>query len=321
LRAQSLIVYSAAFLACGNFVEARKTAEQSLQLARTLLDRQNEALSLLFLGGAFGFQGSLHEGIPLLEQSLALYRALEDKIGQAMAMYWLAKSHNDPEYSKSLLLQSLQLNRDLGNLSGIADCLSRLALREILSGGFSSPAPWLEEARTLYHDLGNQSDAAEILQFSGLLAYGQGNYQQASAYYEESLTLYEKVGVWSSSWSRFRMALAFLRQGDIVQARKAFEISLRQFQKYDIAIGLVYTIEGLASFHVNQGQLEPAGRLFAWADVMREKIGDPRPFFDQNYVERDLAVIHTKLNETEFAKLWEEGRAMTVEQAVALALG
>jgi hypothetical protein len=49
---------------------------------------------------------------------------------------------------------SLQLDRDLGNLSGIADRLSRMALREILIGNFSSPAIWLEEARTFIMTFG-----------------------------------------------------------------------------------------------------------------------------------------------------------------------
>ena len=37
-------------------------------------------------------------------------------------------------------------------------------------------------------------------------------------------------------------------------------------------------------------------------------------------VEKDLAVIHSKIDDTEFAKLSAEGRTMTVEQAIALAL-
>jgi hypothetical protein len=37
-------------------------------------------------------------------------------------------------------------------------------------------------------------------------------------------------------------------------------------------------------------------------------------------VERDLAVIHSKLDDAEFAEFSEEGRSMTVEQAIALAL-
>ena len=85
-------------------------------------------------------------------------------------------------------------------------------------------------------------------------------------------------------------------------------------------IASVYAVEGLASLNVNQGQVERAARLFAWSDARRAEIGDHRPPVEQNSVERDLAVIHSKLDETEFANLSAEGRAMTVEQAIALAV-
>ncbi len=86
-------------------------------------------------------------------------------------------------------------------------------------------------------------------------------------------------------------------------------------------IALIYAMEGLASLNVNQEQPERAAQLFAWADTMREKISNPRPPVEQDSVERDLAVIRSKLNDADFAKLSTEGRAMTTEQAIALALG
>jgi hypothetical protein len=60
-------------------------------------------------------------------------------------------------------------------------------------------------------------------------------------------------------------------------------------------------------------------QLFAWADAMREKMGDHRPPVEQDSVEKDLAVIHSKLDDTEFEKLSAEGRTITIEQAIALA--
>jgi hypothetical protein len=111
-----------------------------------------------------------------------------------------------------------------------------------------------------------------------------------------------------------------LRQGDIRQARVTFEIGLQQFQKEDSVSGLVYIIEGLASLLVNQGYPKRAVHLFAWADAMREKPGDHRLSIEQADVERDLAIIHSKLNDPEFAKFSTEGRAMTLAQAITLAL-
>jgi hypothetical protein len=69
-----------------------------------------------------------------------------------------------------------------------------------------------------------------------------------------------------------------------------------------------------------QEQLERAVRLLAWADSMREKLGDHRPPPEQASVEKDLEIIHSKLNDAEFSKFSTEGRTMTTEKAIEFAL-
>ena len=71
---------------------------------------------------------------------------------------------------------------------------------------------------------------------------------------------------------------------------------------------------------MSQDQPEHALRLFAWAEAMRERIGDHRPPVEQASVEKDLVVIHSKLDDAEFTHLSAEGYRMTVELAIDLAL-
>ncbi|HXD08594.1 MAG TPA: hypothetical protein VN653_00925 [Anaerolineales bacterium] len=71
---------------------------------------------------------------------------------------------------------------------------------------------------------------------------------------------------------------------------------------------------------MNQSQPERAAHLFAWANAMRDQIGDHRPPIEQASVEKDLAVIHSKVDDDEFTRLSAEGRTMSVEQAIARAL-
>jgi predicted ATPase/DNA-binding CsgD family transcriptional regulator len=321
LRAQALAIRSHYIYLGGNTTEARAVAEQGLQLARSLSDRQNEALCLLFLGKIIAAPGAHQEGISLFEQSLAIYRALGDKIGQATATIGLAINHNDPEHSQSLFLESLKLHRDLGNLYDIAFCLTNLARRRILAGDLSAPSAWLEEAKILFRELGAQVDEGNVIHYFGILAYWQGNYQQALTYLEQAIDLFETAGNphWPT-WSRVSMAYVFLREGNRRQAGNIFENCIQQFQKDESVIGVIYTVEGIASLYMNQERLKHATQLFAWADIMREKLSDHRSPVEQKSVERDLAVIHSKLSDVEFAKFSEEGKAMAVEQAIALAL-
>jgi tetratricopeptide (TPR) repeat protein len=318
LHVRAMAIYCACIT---DLIRSRSIAEQSLQLARALSDKQVEAFSLMALGVVMSLQGNLKEGIPLVEQSRTLYQALGDKLGQATAMAWLVLNNNDLEQTNIIVLEGLKLFRELGHLAGIAVCLNQLAHRRIWGRDFSSSVHWLEEARALYRQLGNQSGEADILNTHGTLAYWQGDYQQARVDYEEAIMLYEKVGsYWMSSWSRANLAYTILRQGNLMQARDVFSDSIQRFQKTNTLIGLVYAIEGFASLHVNLNRPKRAAQLFAWADTMREQIGDHRPPVEQASVEKDLAIIHSKIDDNEFTRLSADGRTMTVEQAIALAL-
>ena len=317
LHVQALITYS---LCLEDNTQSRIAAEQSLQIARMLSDQLSEAQSLLNIGLAISRQGYLGEGLPYVEQSLSLFQALGDKLGQAEATFLLSRNHHDLEHSKALVVESLRLYRQLGHLWGIATSLKELAFRTIRGGDFSSPLQSLAEARGLYRQLGDQGGEASVLEYQGTLAFWTGDYQQAFSYYEQSIMLNEEIGDNNNDWARVNMAYTRLRQGKITKAIDLFELCIQHFQKGNTLIGLVYTLEGLASLYVNQDQPERAAQIFAWADGIREKIDDRRPPLEQASVDKDLKVIHSRVNDAEFAKLSAEGRGMTTEQAIAFAL-
>ncbi len=321
LRAKALAIQSQCVVNNGNLDEARLLAEQSLNLARTLRDNKAEASSLLNLGQVISAQGNIELGKELVQESLTLYQDLKDTIGQANATGWLI-NNNDMERSKALAMDTLRLYRELGDLNRVAGYLTTLAGQTIWEGDFSSyVAGWLEEARMIYDQLGSKSGKSNTLNLFGRLAFWQGDYEQARIFLEESIALYEQTGSsLDESWSRINLAYAVLRQGNILQAKEIFRFSIQEFYKVNNTIGVVYTIEGLASLHVNQDQPERATWLFAWADAIREKIRDHRPPVEQTSIEKDLAVIHSKLDDTEFENAYNTGRTLTVEQAIALAL-
>lgn len=254
----------------------------------------------------------------------ALYRSLQAKSpfflliskgAQLLQQY----DNSDLERAAAYAREGLGFCRELGDLTGIASILTTLARLTYSRGDFASPGPWLQEVLSIANQLGDQ--VAEALITYGTLAYGQGDYSLARAIYEEGISLGEKIGYhYQNLWARIFMAHVLLRQGEIRNARRLFEDGIRGMQKADLVIGLVFAVEGLASLHVDQGQMDRAARLFGWAHAMRAKMGDPRPPVEQASVERDLEVIRSKVIESDFVRLWSEEGGLTVDEAVALAL-
>ena len=322
LHATALAVQSECVVENGNFDEARLLAEQSLELVRTLHDKKAEAFSLMVLGKINSMQGNLETGYSLIQESLKLYRGLKDTRGQANALTWLGFNTNDMERSKSFAREAVELYRELGDVERVAGYLSKLAEKTIWEGDFSSQvASWLEEAQMIYAQLGDKSGKAFTLDLFGRLAFWQANYEQARTFIKESAVLHKQMGSLNMElWSHAHLAYVVLRQGEVIQAQSLFKKVIHYFQKTNNVIGIAFVIEGLASLYANQSQSERAVRLFAWADAMREKLGDRRPPVEQGSVDKDLATIRSQLPEKEFDDFSEKGRTMTVEQAVALAL-
>jgi hypothetical protein len=63
-----------------------------------------------------------------------------------------------------------------------------------------------------------------------------------------------------------------------------------------------------------------AGRLYGAAESLREAIGWPRAPAEWEEHEGQVAAARARLGEAAFATAWAEGRAMTLEQAIAHAL-
>jgi tetratricopeptide (TPR) repeat protein len=179
----------------------------------------------------------------------------------------------------------------------------------------------LEEALAISRELGDQIREDEALITYGTLAYWQGDYPRAKALYEEGIVLGEKIGYYYQNlWAQIYMAYTILRQGDLQTAREIFADGIREMRKADLVIGLVFALEGLASLYAQHGQSPRAVQMFAWTNPMRGKIGDPRPPIEQASIERDLAFLGSQLDASQFENLSAEGRSMTMEQAIALAL-
>jgi tetratricopeptide (TPR) repeat protein len=264
----------------------------------------------------------MESGEAYVYKSLALYEDLGDKVGQVNAIGWLCFNHNDIVRSRDFAQQALRLSREIGDINQVAYYLSAVARRTIWAGDLSAYVlDWLEEARMIYDQLGNKSGIADILNGFGELAYWQGNYERARRFFEEGVALCEQLGSsFAELWARVRLAYVVLRQVDSMQARTMFRNVIQRFQETDNTTGLLFAVEGISSLHVHEGQLERAVLLFSWADAMREKIDHLRPPIDQASIQRDLAVVRSKLSNSAFATLLTQGSAMSTGEAIALAL-
>ncbi len=109
-----------------------------------------------------------------------------------------------------------------------------------------------------------------------------------------------------------------LNRGDRRQAHEFFRQALSLFQSLGDRRGLAECVVGLAGVVATE-QPERAARLFGAAEWLFETMGAQLSPTNQPDYEQYLAVARDRIDTQAFASAWEEGRAMTLKQAMAYA--
>jgi len=318
IKAQAFWVSSRFNRQLGHFDRARLLLEQSLALYQELSDPQGIARCHLLMTWFMAPE----ERQAILSEYLAHFRASGDTLGAAEVLRYLgffAGQQTNYEQARVYLQESESLYRELGHLSGIADVLNILGTLAIGQEDYDTACPLLEESLAIEDLLGSRKSSS-ILMHLGLLHFRRGDDQQARTYLEKSLSLSQQTGEYHLSyWILAHLGYVCLKEGELARAGKLFVKSLRQFQPME-KIGVDYTLEGLASLAVSQKQPARAVRLFAWTEATRAAMQHPRPPIEQAEVARDMAAIREMINEEAYTAAYSEGKAMTMDEAIAYAL-
>jgi hypothetical protein len=112
-----------------------------------------------------------------------------------------------------------------------------------------------------------------------------------------------------------------LHQREVRRARALFEEALSVFQGAHEQTNIAECLAGLAAVAVAEGQPERGARLFSAADALLQAAGAMLDPADVAERERSLASIRAQSDQAALDAAWAAGRVMTLEQAVAYALG
>lgn len=320
-RATALLTYGWLLTWLQQFIPAHTVTEESLSLFRRVGDKQGEIDTLISLANIDQFIGDLNSGTQRLHRALDLSRALGDRWRQAVALGYLGWDRRDPQQAFTNWEKAIQLYREVGDQISLANLLSFLAQFRILNGEIEVGEKYLDESIRLWQSnkRANVWEHPKIVKSLILLA--QGDYEQAYAILQEALVSAQKTGNrMSYLWLRVRLGYVALRAGNLVEAHDLFIETLRDFHKDGYISGAIFTLEGLATLLIATGKPEKAARLIGCADATREKIPDIRPLIEEADMYRNMAAILSRIGPTGFEVTYDEGRSMTLDEAVAYAL-
>ena len=109
-------------------------------------------------------------------------------------------------------------------------------------------------------------------------------------------------------------------KGDISQAKEIYRQTILSFQELGNRPAVAHQLECFGIIAVAEADSPRAGKLLGAAETLRERIESPMTDFERNEYDQAVARLRALLPEAEFKTLWAEGRSLTREQAIRLAL-
>jgi non-specific serine/threonine protein kinase len=256
------------------------------------------------------FLGTAEGKVRTPERAKALNTA--GVLAQLQADYPVARTQHE---------ESLAIRRELSDRSGIASSLNNLANVFTLQGDYSSARTLYEESLGIRRQLGDRSGIAVTLDNLGAVAHFQGDLVSARPLIEESLSIMRELGHRAGIADALNsLGTVVTEQGDYAGAWVLHEQSLLIRRELGDVEGTARSLEGLAEVVAALGSSLRAARIWGAAERIRAEVGLPLSPSRPDYHRRVTAARSTLGDDTAFERGWQEGRALTLEQAIGLAL-
>ncbi|HEX2090530.1 MAG TPA: adenylate/guanylate cyclase domain-containing protein [Actinomycetota bacterium] len=312
-------------------IEWLNRLEAELNNIRAVMDRLEDTGNyelVLRLGGA------LLRFWYLKSHQAEAQRRLERALGASSAETWhraralhaaaaMAHDLGDRATTRLRIQEAIAIYRKLGDKRGIAwaNLSAGLGLEE--EGDLKGALSLFEESRQIYRELGDEHFLLLANANLGRVTYELGDRDQGIALHEANVRRARELGnerVEAGVLSQLGTMLGEVGRLEEATAivGEAIRIEHRRGNVMEVAIGL----SRLASVMTLRGLADTAARLLASSQSLTQQLGSRGlPFGSVRRNEETLARLRTQLDASALAQNLEKGKRLTIDDAVALALG
>ena len=319
-------LYGAAKLAMarGDLAAARSQVEESLVVYRELGDRRGIATALDYLGHVLSMQGDISMVSQLTEEALVIFRQLNDKRGIAAALGGIGYSvleQGDLVAARALFEEGLAIYRELEDHQGILSSLHSLGTVAQEQEDYDMARSLTDEGLAIARALGNKRGIAQNLNMLGLTKMLEGEHASARSLFEEARGIFRELGASVMiGYLNSNLGHLAILEGDYPAARSLYEASLQLAETSGDRDGVVQCLLGLGAAASGIGQAGKGARLLGASEALGKVIGFHLYRDARMVYEYGIAATRSQLSEEEFESARQEGRAMSMDEAIACAL-
>jgi predicted ATPase/DNA-binding XRE family transcriptional regulator len=266
----------------GDYADAHGLLERAMDLARAIGDQQAAMHCQVVVAVLEREQGRYDRAAELLEESLTVFGAAHDPFGRARALLGLS-----------------DVARDRGDA---------VALRKFAG-----------ESLALCRQLGDSLTTSFCLNNLAMAAYLDADYDHAESLLEEALP--RSIPGETRGEVTATLALVKLARGDYTRAGVLLHEVMSTMRAGDNWWLVPILLDLAAVAAAGQGNAERAARLVGAGQAMHEALGTPNLPLIRAIYDAHLAQTREVLGPDAFEAVQQAGRVMTVDEALAFALG
>ena len=180
---------------------------------------------------------------------------------------------------------------------------------------------YLEEAAQLAREEGFRWASSFLAIGMAHTAAFLGDIETARAGFRESGEIARKMGnkrIYYSSQSE--LAHVLREHGEFDEPLAIYKDLLPKWRDLGHRAAVAHELECIAYILIRKEEPERAATLLGAAEALRTLIHSVMTNAEQEEYKKEISALRTGMNDVEFQKHWNNGRAMTMEQAIQLAL-
>jgi tetratricopeptide (TPR) repeat protein len=291
------------------------------------LDRDDSASALRLAVGVRRFwqiHGYLVEGRQALESALGATPGVPSELrANALNMCGiLAGEQGEFDAARVSFMAALDDAHAVGATRVISSALVNLGNLAFFGGEHDAARDLYKESIEYFASLGDIRGQALAKENVGLMALTADDVPEAVTWLTDALELAREVGddreIGAASRS---LAAAMIELGDTARATSLLAESLALARELAEPHGIAVCLDAFAGLAATAGEVERAATLFGASDAARASIGAQRQPDHQILYDRWLARTLAHLDTNTYATHYENGRALTLDEACALARG
>jgi tetratricopeptide (TPR) repeat protein len=269
------------------------------------------------------WQGDLALANDRLAEAVRLSEAAEDELGIAMGHFsyginFINQGRDREGYGH--LVQAAERFDEWQSSWNTCTTLIHLANATLGLGEAGAARDWLQQAMPLAEKVGDPWQIAFCLNNFGEVARTRGDYAGARDYYRRSEALYREADA-IGDHARLIHTLGYiaLHDGDPAEAEQLFRESLAAFRELGNKRGMAECLAGLAAVGAATESWDRGVVLLSAAEAQMAVSEAAWWPADRVEIERTRSGLHETLGDIEFERLWAQGAALPLIEALDLA--